>query len=219
MAQIVGTGALERVQVCLPEWAAGTIRSLELSMPARATTCDPATDEFLIDDLSVVDDPACADPGYVFDNGFESSVAAGAKLFYSRGTKTYFSYTPSYPKINGAGVMFMRGRSPSCSTESSATTTGTLFVSYPRAPSPTSPGAPRISFQYHADDNANVSYAVGGVALAATTAVQAGSICGSRSLAGRGLALDFTATVGCAGGGSGDLTVDDVSIAWDPTCP
>lgn len=215
--RLVGTGAFERVNVCLPEWARGTIRALDVSMPARGTDCAQASAaEFLVDDFTVVEDPSCDAAGTLFDTGFEGA-KAGAKVLYVRGSKkTNVDFGSTFPKLTGAGLLHVKSSYVDCSTVYSSTETGSMFASGPRPPTSTSPGAPRATFSYIA--GANGTSLAAGQTLAPAPTKTPGSICLPRSLAGQGFTLDFAVTMGCPSSSS-DLYVDDVALAWDPTCP
>ena len=216
--QVVGTGTLERTNICLPEWARGTIRTLEVSLPARGTDCAQATTgEFIFDDLAVVEDVTCEDPGLVFDPGFER-VAQGAKVSYTRPVPNYVDFTASFGRITSVGFLHVRGSYPDCSSTFSATQKGSAFLSAPRPPVGAVGGAPKVSFNYRTSSGANGSFSMSGHPLTATPTVAPAGICMARSTAGQGLVLDFAVTNGCPAS-SADLYVDDVALAWDPACP
>ncbi len=216
---VIGSGAFERVNVCLPDWARGTIRALQVSLPPRGADCSlTSNEEFIFDDLAVIEDSQCEDPGLVFDPGFERG-ALSAKVVYAHGSNfDTLGLSGQYYKLNGAGSLPVKGTFPNCSTTFSSAQSALLFASAPRSPPGATTGAPRVSFAYRTIGTSS-SFAGAGQPLGESPGGGPGSACLPRSAAGQGIAIDFTVTTGCPYAGASSLIIDDVALSWDPACP
>lgn len=216
---IVGTNAIEDVKVCLPDWPRGLVTSLELAIPPRGTDCSlDYTSEFLFDDMSVVEEPSCESPGYVFDPSFERAPTAKVRYFFSASKQVRFD--GQFLKFSTPTLLRIEGERPDCSGASKQTK-ATVFVSVPPPPAPGAAGAPKVTFQYMAqiDFSSTGDFSVAGQPLAsAPYPGTVATVCLPRSRAGTGFELDFAVNLGTCSS-SGSLSLDDVSLSWEPTCP
>jgi hypothetical protein len=99
VGKVKGTEGLSSMTLCLPDWSRGMTWPIELSVPpVESGTCNPRVTTSTIDNLEVVSEPTCEDPGFIFDPSFERG---GDAFVY-----TYVPLDPSLAtvRINSVGA-------------------------------------------------------------------------------------------------------------------
>ncbi|MCE9572990.1 MAG: hypothetical protein K8W52_07525 [Deltaproteobacteria bacterium] len=72
-AQVDGDGQRATVHLCIPSYQRGTLSALRTRVRAAAGTCSDVVNlDAVLDDVAIVDDPACGSDPQLADGGFES---------------------------------------------------------------------------------------------------------------------------------------------------
>lgn len=209
VATVRGTNVFDRVAVCLPEWTRGLAWPLNLtaSSGTGGSCADPIpTVDFLFDDLAIATDASCPDPAWVIDGGFESKSPARP-------------WTGAYNVVSSATGAHAGGAYASISAGASCAAASMTQLATVPDPS-AGAGGPMLRYWYKASANAGATtgFSGGGDALDPAPAWTQRTKCLDPKLAGRPYSLVFTAS-GSTNCTSASLSVDDVEIVHDPSCP
>ena len=223
-------------RVCIPKWAAGNLTTIGFfAQRISDNNCATALNRtFILDNMTIVDDPACGTLADVTDPSFERIAnAMGPAPSWGlvngivndiEGSRNFIINQPANAKT-GVGVL-RTSNSNQCVNVGEGGAEIAFVV-----PEATASAGPAVKFFAKADA-ANVNSATGAILLPGFeqqlipengTYVE-GKLCISPKLAGRLLGLRLT-TGDPDGGGCGATTYeefgffDDVQITTDPTCP
>lgn len=206
-----GTGVFEATSLCLPQWSRGLAQPLTFTIDTGSGSCDEVLDiDFVFDDLAIVSDPLCAEPGVVIDGGFEHPSSVSAWFASTLPTGASWSYG------NGAGAHSGNGYGTLNGDATCSYTTLDQQMTVPDAK--VGEGGPMLRFWYKAAGT-NVEFlSSAGDLTAAFTWTQA-KLCMDPKSAGRGFGFE----IGFQSNGTGcvdpNVSVDDVEIVHDPSCP
>jgi hypothetical protein len=226
-----GDGASGARNICLPQWALGTVQPITLALlQPQVLSCGPSVNDFVFDDLSFVSDPLCTTDANLFDPGFEQ-----ISLAPTAGPQWYLS-----PPINGGTAKLDQTPANAHSGNVAARLEVTSPCSDPgisasvTLPAPTTGSGPALKFWYKTSlfptnlrARVDLQAATNGtiITLPAATIWTQKVVCLPPSLAGRPDGLLFSAD-GSGGGLSGcttfpaeDLWIDDVELTTDASCP
>ncbi len=226
-----GDGAEHVQSVCIPRSLQGTVQPVTfnfLSQTAGQVCANANVQDFVIDDLAFVSEPACAAGAPLFDNGFEQvSLATPAAPAWSPRAYKDQSATATFD-VNAANAHM--GNVAGKLTVTNPCTSASFFQAV-TIPKKNAMGGPALRFFYKS--SFNITHATVAVALNALTANvsvtpssgnwKSAFACLDSRLGGRPGELTFTIN-----GGSGTCAtayaaetfwIDDVSLTNDPMCP
>lgn len=224
IAELTGASVPVAARVCLPDWARGMAWPVTMVMPRRGDTgsCKARDSEFQIDDLALVDDPACAGSGYAFDTSFEGT-PSGASYFWSDVPSGGGGATAATVSKAPDGARVLKLTLTNCV---GGTASAFMPISIPEVPA-TGPG-PAVRFQASCtaagSPNTAVSFAIksetqtlasGGLAPGPSFGPQV--LCVPRAFGGRGATLELT--VSSSSDCNPTLNVDQLDVGTDPSCP
>jgi hypothetical protein len=208
---VTGTGVVfERTTLCLGDHVKGESAALVFTSAFERRSCSGTDDyEFVVDDLAVVSEPTCPDAAPIVDGDFERSDAA---LYWA-------------PDLDGAILSFPQGAAPKSGNAHAQITTlqcnktnnniqGAVTIPESRPGA----GGPVLTFWYKATSSAAQTYYGPSGLLAPTTTWTSKKSCLPPRLAGSPYSVSFSVYSGssCA---SGTLSIDDLRVGYDGTCP
>ena len=239
-------GQIRHSRVCIPKWAVGLTTQVGfLAQRISDNNCGVALNRtFILDNITIVDEPACGTLSDVTDPSFERVVNAmgpmpGVSLKSGmvndiEGSRAFVINQASNAR-SGTGVLRTHGSNPCVSPGARGAGAEIGFV----VPAPSGTAGPAVKY-FAKVDSANVNTEAQvqllsglefGQPLARVTVPESapatyapGTLCLPPRMAGRLASVLFTS--GATGGGScGPSTFDefaffdDISITTDPTCP
>lgn len=233
---LLGTGAFETTQICLPPHAAGGVWDVGFDLQTWGTCGTPIGPwTLVVDDLSVVSDPACVFANGMLDPGVEASVTDARRFGWV--LSSYSSNSSGNPVAEASGNP-ADARSGSGSIHLSVDKRCDMATAkqWFAVPAPTATEGPAIAFWYHYPapvDTAIAAYvdSVGMmsnrlgelIAIPAAAAYTRAVMCLPPGMAGRpavlgigisasGTCADFLANVEA-------IWLDDFEATTDPSCP
>lgn len=217
------TGFPQTYHVCLTAGHRGAVRDVHLGLTAPGGLCaDAYVQDFIIDDLTIVSEPACPVDALLVDPGFELAlgnpiVAQPWKLTSpSTGNGSAAILSSAGQARSGQGVLRLEVSSP-CSAASATTS---FTVSAPQA------GAgPALRYWYRATDilHGYLQTSPGNGPLVAAATWTQETVCLNPKDAGQVKQLSLTRTAGggtCASTYAPEIALfDDLEVTTDPACP
>lgn len=210
IGSITGAAVFQKASLCLPERLRGMAGSLAFALEddGPGACNDPDDSAFVFDDLAIEDDPSCGAQVFVVDGGFERSDTGNYWAQSKNGGTVSF--------LKGSGARTGSGYARIAQTSCDAATRMTQTVTLP----PLTPGAggPAVEFHYKTTGATDITHYGLGQPLAPASDWTAVKQCYPGRRAGFGQTVEFRISTGeaCA---SGSLSIDDVRVGLDPTCP
>jgi hypothetical protein len=216
-ATVAVTGSAQTIELCLPAASRGEPGAFGTGLEVTGTCGGAAGLEAVVDDVDVIDEPACGtDPDFA-DPGFESGFPASDAGFSPPASSVRVTTSASQAH-SGNGALRI-GASQTCAAPEWDT------IALPIPPSPN--GNAAVEFYYRATPRVNFPFVVrlgGGIVLTLTqdNAWHRGVACFDPSLANRPQLLRFMLD------GSGTCGqnvpeeyafIDDLAVVNDPSCP
>jgi hypothetical protein len=214
--QLVGTGTQRTSHVCLPPWAQGTSTPLRFALASPSDTCaNAAVFDFTVDDVVMVNEPACGSDRYLLDGGFELATTTAIpppwRLSVTNADGVAEELDDTASAHTGNGSLHL-GATKNCVTASASQS----FV----VPGADETGGPAITYFYRTEGAGAATAHVLGEALPASATWQEKVICLSGA---PGLSSTFnvilTSSGGCATSIDEHLYIDDVTVDTDSSCP
>ncbi|MEM9728267.1 MAG: hypothetical protein AAF997_06765 [Myxococcota bacterium] len=154
---LVGTGGGRNTIYCLPPWTEGVVLDLAFALP---TTSSGAV-ELLVDDVRIVQDPACGSSRDLADPGFESAPNRwlGTSVT-SRDQRIELVVDPSLARVEGEGVLEM---SYGVASSRGVLTEPLAMQTFVRVPATTSSRGPAVGFYVDArvEEGTDVGWRLG----------------------------------------------------------
>lgn len=147
-AQVDGDGQPALVHACIPAYLRGTISALRTRVRAAAGTCSDVVNlDAVLDDVAIVDDPACGSDPQLADGGFE----AMTPLVGTAGV------IPDSPLVKLHDASLAHTGSGVLRYTLNATCRGPRWVLGVIAPAPTATDGPALAFYYKAEPGSGLS--------------------------------------------------------------
>jgi hypothetical protein len=211
------TGTDETVTICMPEWSRGTIVDLALSSGGDELSLEgPELDQtFVIDDMSFVSSPGCAQTAVLANGDFENADANMPGWYLNAGFGNSFGRVTG-DAHGGNGFLRLASTSDSC-TEMGGAIPVALAVA--RMPEYDSVKGPRVSFWYRFDPglSATAELVHYGTLDPAATWTQK-TFCLEKEAVGTREELRFYLSTRSSPCSSSSLDIDDVVVDVDGTC-
>ncbi|MBN2360876.1 MAG: hypothetical protein JXR83_15580 [Deltaproteobacteria bacterium] len=218
VAQVAGTGAFELRRVCLLDSFMGLTVDLDLSLYAPGETCgDPGRHAFVVDDLSLLTEPACPANALIFDPGFENAVDApqlAPSWSYSTGYTASAIFHENSDEAHGGNVSARLVVGSACGSAA--------VSSHAIVPAADSSGGPAIKLWYRAPTLSQTQLWFGQPLTASASYAQA-IRCLDPSRAGRivSVSINLNDVSGASCGSTytpETAWIDDVEVTTDASC-
>ena len=215
-AAVRGKGSSSVETVCLPRFARGYVASatfrivpVELAQRIDGQGCSTPSTEFIIDDVSFVSSPGCAEPGYAFGGDFEGAVVYGSFEVVGPMLAEVRSGL-----ISNSGVAAIRLEAPANAAIGAARFRTSITV-----PPPSGAAGPAAKFWYEVSDVGEVGgFNVNGKTLTSTVG-SVGIVCLPPSRIDRSYDLVFSFATQTTASVARRAWVDDIVVTTDPSCP
>jgi hypothetical protein len=210
LATVSGTGVFEKVSVCLPQWSRGLAIPLSLHVSGGSGVCSVVipTIDFLVDDLAIVSEPACPEPGLVIDGDFERKTSANPWMARLQGAT--LSFAGGAGAHGGTGYARLSGNA-TCD-ESSLSQSITVPDAVPGA------GGPQLRFWYQGTGT-EARFRGADDILPATTGWTQHTKCLAPTSAGHHVPFSIYFQAGGAACAYPTLLLDDVDVVHAKSCP
>jgi len=233
---LVGTGAFDTVQICLPPHAAGGVWDVGFDMQTWGTCGTPVGPwTLVVDDLAVVSDPMCLFADGLLDPGVEASVSDARRFgWVLSANATSFGGSPVSEVSNSPADAHAGSGSIHLSVDQRCdlATVNQWFA----IPAPTATEGPALAFWYrypapvdtyiaaYVDSVGMMSSRLGELLTVPAAATYTRAVmCLDPSMAGRPavLGISLSAAGACADflGAVEEIWLDDFEATTDPSCP
>lgn len=218
-ATLEGNGFARTARYCLPPWMRGGVHWIEAELTVLSGACaDPVPRELVLDDLRIVNEPACGANAGVLDPGFESAPMPLMGSTAVPGDGTVATVADPALARSGNGVLEV-SITVRCSS--------VVYDFYVIPPAPDAVGGPALRF-WHRVPNNPVSTAVAQSSRSALQLPENGEwtealLCLDPNLVGRPTSIRLGLSGGsglCAPfGGTEFAYFDDLELTTDASCP
>jgi hypothetical protein len=218
LTMLVGTGAGATTRWCLPNAVRGRVVTLRAQMPSVNGGCGGLVNhELVLDNVHIVDDPACAADPALPDSDFESGhPPAGAA--YNPPRSVIATVIDAALAHTGMGVLRFQGNH-GCEYAS--------FEARAIVPPPVAGAGPVLRFFYNVPSNPNSDlrardYTANGFYLDEGVGWKEGKVCLDPDFADRPLSVyfDLITTGACATSFTPESGfIDDLVVGYDAACP
>jgi len=219
VSQLTGIGIFDPRRVCVLDAFKGLAVDVDFKLYASGATCgDPGAHAFVVDDLSLVSEPACPAGARIFDPGFENAVDAPQ---LAPGWNYSANYAASANAVENASVAHS-GNMAAQLTVSSACGNATIS-SLAMVPPAESGRGPAIKLWYRAPVLGQTELWFGQTLPPTASYVQA-LRCLEPTQVGRlaSISVYVNSASGAACGTAHTAEtawIDDVEVTTDPSCP
>lgn len=230
-------GEIKHSRLCLPKWAVGNVSSLEFfAQRASDNGCGTALNRtFILDNMTVVDEPNCGTLADIVDPGFEFITDAEGPMPGWSLTNDYvndvesgraFIVNQAAQANSGAGVLRTSALNPCGLNDVDGPGAEIAFV----APAPAGTAGPAVKFMAKAANNPNTETRAlftpdngNRVTIPETNAFVPQTLCVPPGMAGRLVTVRLQ-TVALGGGCGTNFSeefgfFDDVEVTTDAACP